>query len=112
MVQRQRIALAAFCFVPVQSSLTVADSEFLALEVLPVLWSFSLGPLLSLKQFNAFGLWRTAKIRRRHSGNRMVQRQRIALAAFCFVPVQRPMRTAVLAVSSALFLGRRHLTRV
>ncbi|KAJ6179200.1 hypothetical protein N7519_009661 [Penicillium mononematosum] len=33
---------------------TVADSEFLALEVLPVLWSFSLGPLLSLKQFNAF----------------------------------------------------------
>ncbi|CAG8891299.1 unnamed protein product [Penicillium egyptiacum] len=33
---------------------TVADSEFLALEVLPVLWSFSLGPLLSLEQFNAF----------------------------------------------------------
>jgi SCY1-like protein 2 len=33
---------------------TVADSEFLALEVLPVLWSFSLGPLLSLQQFNAF----------------------------------------------------------
>jgi SCY1-like protein 2 len=33
---------------------TVADTEFLALEVLPVLWSFSLGPLLSLKQFNAF----------------------------------------------------------
>ncbi|KAJ5787383.1 hypothetical protein N7457_002373 [Penicillium paradoxum] len=32
----------------------VADSEFLALEVLPVLWSFSLGPLLSLSQFNAF----------------------------------------------------------
>ncbi|KAJ5373525.1 Armadillo-like helical [Penicillium concentricum] len=33
---------------------TVADTEFLALEVLPVLWSFSLGPLLSLQQFNAF----------------------------------------------------------
>ncbi|KAJ5963391.1 Armadillo-like helical [Penicillium vulpinum] len=32
----------------------VADTEFLALEVLPVLWSFSLGPLLSLQQFNAF----------------------------------------------------------
>ncbi|OQE36121.1 hypothetical protein PENCOP_c012G02542 [Penicillium coprophilum] len=32
----------------------VADTEFLALEVLPVLWSFSLGPLLSLEQFNAF----------------------------------------------------------
>lgn len=33
---------------------TVVDSEFLALEVLPVLWSFSLGPLLSLHQFNEF----------------------------------------------------------
>lgn len=33
---------------------TLADSEFLALEVLPVLWSFSLGPLLSLQQFNDF----------------------------------------------------------
>lgn len=32
----------------------VADTEFLALEVLPVLWSFSLGPLLSLSQFNDF----------------------------------------------------------
>ncbi|KAI3114828.1 hypothetical protein CBS147333_1983 [Penicillium roqueforti] len=33
---------------------TIADTEFLALEVLPVLWSFSLGPLLSLQQFNTF----------------------------------------------------------
>lgn len=33
---------------------TVADSEFLALEVLPILWSFSLGPLLNLKQFGDF----------------------------------------------------------
>lgn len=33
---------------------TVADTDFLALEVLPVLWSFSLGPLLNLKQFNEF----------------------------------------------------------
>lgn len=32
----------------------VADTEFLALEVLPILWSFSLGPLLNLKQFNDF----------------------------------------------------------
>ncbi|KAJ5732854.1 hypothetical protein N7533_013301 [Penicillium manginii] len=32
----------------------VADTEFLALEVLPVLWSFSLGPLLNLNQFNQF----------------------------------------------------------
>ncbi|KAJ5495649.1 hypothetical protein N7539_000765 [Penicillium diatomitis] len=32
----------------------VADTEFLALEVLPVLWSFSLGPLLNLEQFNEF----------------------------------------------------------
>ncbi|KAL5332634.1 kinase-like domain-containing protein [Aspergillus crustosus] len=33
---------------------TVADSEFLALEVLPVLWSFSLGPLLDLLQFGEY----------------------------------------------------------
>ncbi|KAJ5320460.1 hypothetical protein PENANT_c010G04331 [Penicillium antarcticum] len=33
---------------------TVADTDFLALEVLPVLWSFSLGPLLTLSQFNDF----------------------------------------------------------
>ncbi|GKZ24568.1 hypothetical protein AbraIFM66951_011456 [Aspergillus brasiliensis] len=33
---------------------TVADTEFLALEVLPVLWSFSLGPLLDLRQFGEF----------------------------------------------------------
>lgn len=32
----------------------VADTDFLALEVLPVLWSFSLGPLLNLQQFNDF----------------------------------------------------------
>ncbi|KAJ5081447.1 hypothetical protein NUU61_009711 [Penicillium alfredii] len=32
----------------------VADTDFLALEVLPVLWSFSLGPLLNLRQFNDF----------------------------------------------------------
>ncbi|KAL4813055.1 kinase-like domain-containing protein [Aspergillus spinulosporus] len=32
----------------------VADSDFLALEVLPVLWGFSLGPLLNLSQFGQF----------------------------------------------------------
>ncbi|KAL3491415.1 kinase-like domain-containing protein [Aspergillus germanicus] len=32
----------------------VADSDFLALEILPVLWSFSLGPLLDLRQFGEF----------------------------------------------------------
>jgi len=32
----------------------VADTEFLAVEVLPTLWSFSLGPLLNLEQFKAF----------------------------------------------------------
>lgn len=32
----------------------VADTDFVALEVLPVLWSFSLGPLLNLNQFNDF----------------------------------------------------------
>ncbi|KAI6877483.1 kinase-like protein, partial [Hortaea werneckii] len=32
----------------------VADSEFLAVEVLPVLWQMSLGPLLNLQQFQEF----------------------------------------------------------
>jgi SCY1-like protein 2 len=31
-----------------------ADSEFLALDVLPILWQFSLGPLLNLEQFQSF----------------------------------------------------------
>ncbi|KAL2400034.1 Protein kinase domain-containing protein ppk32 [Exophiala dermatitidis] len=33
---------------------TVADTEFLALEVMPILWNFGLGPLLDLTQFKAF----------------------------------------------------------
>ncbi|KAB8257457.1 kinase-like domain-containing protein [Aspergillus pseudonomiae] len=33
---------------------TIADTEFLALEVLPILWNFSLGPLLNLHQFGEF----------------------------------------------------------
>lgn len=32
----------------------MADTEFLALEVMPILWAFSLGPLLDLTQFRAF----------------------------------------------------------
>lgn len=32
----------------------VADSDFLAMEVLPILWSMSLGPLLNLQQFQGF----------------------------------------------------------
>lgn len=32
----------------------IADAEFLAIEVLPLLWSFSLGPLLNLKQFQEY----------------------------------------------------------
>lgn len=32
----------------------IADTDFLALEVLPILWSFSLGPLLDLHQFGEF----------------------------------------------------------
>lgn len=32
----------------------IADSEFLALDVLPIIWSFSLGPLLNLEQFQGF----------------------------------------------------------
>ena len=37
-----------------QQAGTVADTDFLALEVLPILWSFSLGPLLNLRQFEQF----------------------------------------------------------
>ncbi|KAG6997777.1 protein kinase [Physcia stellaris] len=32
----------------------IADMEFLAMDVLPILWSFSLGPLLNLQQFEEF----------------------------------------------------------
>jgi SCY1-like protein 2 len=32
----------------------IADSDFLAMEALPILWAFSLGPLLNLQQFQAF----------------------------------------------------------
>lgn len=32
----------------------IADPEFIALDILPVLWSMSLGPLLDLKQFQSF----------------------------------------------------------
>jgi len=32
----------------------LADTDFLATEAIPVLWSFSLGPLLNLEQFQAF----------------------------------------------------------
>lgn len=32
----------------------IADSDFLAMDVLPILWSFSLGPLLNLRQFKEF----------------------------------------------------------
>ncbi|KAL2354170.1 hypothetical protein BJ546DRAFT_97963 [Cryomyces antarcticus] len=32
----------------------VADTDFLAMDVLPILWSFSLGPLLNLQQFQQF----------------------------------------------------------
>mgnify|MGYP006877408223 CR=1 FL=1 len=30
------------------------DSDFLAMDILPILWSFSLGPLLNLPQFQAY----------------------------------------------------------
>ncbi|KAL4729286.1 Protein kinase domain-containing protein ppk32 [Fusarium chlamydosporum] len=33
---------------------SVADAEFVAMEILPILWSMSLGPLLNLKQFQSF----------------------------------------------------------
>ena len=32
----------------------IADSDYLAMEVLPILWNFSLGPLLNLEQFTEF----------------------------------------------------------
>lgn len=34
----------------------LVDTEFIAMEVLPTLWSFSLGPLLNLQQFEKFML--------------------------------------------------------
>ncbi|KAK2748716.1 hypothetical protein FQN57_000297 [Myotisia sp. PD_48] len=32
----------------------LADSEFIALEILPALWAFALGPLLNVQQFSSF----------------------------------------------------------
>lgn len=32
----------------------IADTEFLAMDILPILWSMSLGPLLNLQQFQSF----------------------------------------------------------
>ena len=32
----------------------IVDSDFLAVDILPTLWSFSLGPLLNLEQFQAY----------------------------------------------------------
>lgn len=32
----------------------IVDSEFVAMDVLPILWSMSLGPLLNLQQFQSF----------------------------------------------------------
>ena len=32
----------------------VADADFVAMEILPILWTMSLGPLLDLKQFQSF----------------------------------------------------------
>lgn len=32
----------------------IADTEFLATDVLPILWNFSLGPLLNLQQFQSY----------------------------------------------------------
>jgi SCY1-like protein 2 len=32
----------------------IADTEFIAMDILPVLWTMSLGPLLDLKQFQLF----------------------------------------------------------
>lgn len=32
----------------------VADSDFVAMDILPILWNMSLGPLLDLKQFQSF----------------------------------------------------------
>ncbi|OAA63856.1 protein kinase domain-containing protein ppk32 [Cordyceps fumosorosea ARSEF 2679] len=32
----------------------IADADFVAMDILPILWSMSLGPLLNLKQFQAF----------------------------------------------------------
>ncbi|KAB8289482.1 hypothetical protein EYC80_010644 [Monilinia laxa] len=33
---------------------TVADAEFVAMDILPILWNMSLGPLLNLQQFQSF----------------------------------------------------------
>ncbi|KAL1978027.1 hypothetical protein VTN31DRAFT_886 [Thermomyces dupontii] len=48
----------------------IVDTEFLALQVLPILWTFALGPLLNLSQFEQYmGVIRSfsSKVEREHS---------------------------------------------
>lgn len=52
----------------------VADTDYLAMEVLPLLWTFSLGPLLNLQQFQAFmGLIKTLSGRIEREQTRKLQ---------------------------------------
>ncbi|CAG7564854.1 unnamed protein product [Fusarium equiseti] len=46
------VMMAALSVMKVVGS--VADADFVAMEILPILWSMSLGPLLNLKQFQSF----------------------------------------------------------
>ncbi|KAI4695783.1 hypothetical protein J4E81_006112 [Alternaria sp. BMP 2799] len=50
------------------------DSDFLAMDVLPILWSFSLGPLLNLQQFQAYmNLIKTTSARVENEQTRKLQ---------------------------------------
>ncbi|PSN73096.1 hypothetical protein BS50DRAFT_542452 [Corynespora cassiicola Philippines] len=50
------------------------DSDFLAIDVLPILWQFSLGPLLNLQQFQAYmGLIKSLSARVENEQTRKLQ---------------------------------------
>lgn len=52
----------------------VADTDFLALEVLPILWAFSMGPLLNVRQFEEFmGLIKTLSTKVEQEQTRKLQ---------------------------------------
>ncbi|KAI0503390.1 kinase-like domain-containing protein [Xylaria bambusicola] len=56
----------------------VADAEFVAMEILPILWNMSLGPLLDLKQFQSF-MQLIKSLSRRVEGEQVKKLQELAV---------------------------------
>ena len=97
----------------------IVDSDFLALEALPILWIFSLGPLLDLEQFQKFmALIKSfsSRIEREHSQrireltatNGTTSTRAKDFTSFGAIPTPNGMSTNELDVDfEALVLGRK-----